>query len=152
MIELDVIKSLFVLRHGESKVNSIKEVGIVQMQDLAKRIREIAGDGPYCLLTSNNERGIQSAEVIARALSLPLDFERSKLLFEVADQKALQYIEDRRNKAQYLIAVGHHHFVDSFPRLFCRQEFGIDTNIRELLSGEGVNISIDSHAYELLAR
>ena len=97
-------------------------------------------------------RAIQSSKVIADELSLSQEFEKNDNLFDAANEKVLKLIDERRGRAPVLITLGHLDFVNSFPEMFYRKEFGEGVGIREISRGEAVHIDLEKRVYQIFPR
>lgn len=121
---------LVIVRHGHYDSNDqLSECGRVQIRELSKKLKSSINGSPLLILTSNQDRARQSAEILGSAFNV--GFEEYEILWSEGKHPedlpgALELIRSRKNDAEVIVLVTHYEYVEDFPRYFGKNELGVE--------------------------
>jgi broad specificity phosphatase PhoE len=161
------MKHLFVARHGDYDGDyRISNYGRQQMETLGKAIKQVLNGSSAYLVSSTAPRALDSSEILAVELGLPLEFERTPYIWSGnsapedshykrfdSNDKLVEFVNERKDKADGLIMVTHLEITDWFPYYFLKKELEIDNPINipdELPKGMAVHIDIGQRGCKII--
>ncbi|MBR9703955.1 histidine phosphatase family protein [Candidatus Pacearchaeota archaeon] len=171
------MKYLLLVRHGEYDEDngSLNKYGIGQIDRLIESLKEkIKFDSGY-VITSPIKRAVESSEIISKGLRITEPVEQVLYLsdagsypkkwngkevkscdvyyYEGDNSKVMKIIEDRKEKAELIVIVGHKDIIPNFARFFYKDLTRKDPD-REfhVRYGEGLLFDIEKKSFEKISQ
>jgi broad specificity phosphatase PhoE len=158
------MQKVILIRHGDRGEDyRLNKDGIKQAKLIAKSLMNIV-QGETSLISSSALRAIQTSEIIAKILSLPLNFERSDYLWGANDSPRSGYLKSGRNvyelanlievKAtkENLIVVSHLESTNDLATHYLSRYLDKDKPFRNISYGEGILIDFPLKIFEYLPK
>lgn len=125
-------KRLLTVRHGDYDSNmSLSDLGVKQIYGISAKILPLVKGKTAIILSSPEERAVQSAAIIACQLGLELQ-EHDVLWSESRHPEnfpeALKLVRSFMGKVDIIILVTHYEYVEYFPHYFAAEQ--LNTPIR----------------------
>ncbi len=146
------LSSFFVIRHGDySPRGELTSEGQRKMRDLGDKIKSIVEDSSVFILTSPEQRAVESSCVLADCLDCEIEetYELSEDNFEFYPETWKKIIKKYQDKSEALILVTHKPLISgTLPYSRFSKEFeGDRLEIRELEKAEGIYFDLSNKTY-----
>lgn len=159
------MKHLFIVRHEVcGRDNRVDYLGRRQMEALGKAMKEILNGGTSYLFSSSAPRALDSSSILTVELALPPEFEQVPYIWSGGDapsdsyyrcpddDRLMEIVNERRERADGLIMVTHEEVTRSFPSYFFKKGLGQDGLIGKISKGEAVHLDLEKRTYQILPR
>jgi broad specificity phosphatase PhoE len=158
------MKHLFVARHADYGADKIiNDSGREQIELLAKAMKEILKNSLTYIISSTARRALDSSQLLMVQLALPKidyipylwageDGPRDNYNKDSNNEKLMQFVNERRNKADCLIMMTHLDITDKFPNYFLKKEFDQNRRIEGITKGKAAHFDIEKRLYQIIPK
>lgn len=135
-----------IVRHGDYNSSyRLSERGQVQIETLGKMLKTHLTPGELAtILSSTAPRALDSSEVLAKVLGIPVVEPHLVLWSDNNHQEnfaeAYQLVNAVRRRAHLAILVTHYEYAEGFPSYLCERDLQLDVPYKEIGKGQGVLI------------
>ena len=138
---------LVIVRHGNyGDDDRLNDTGRKQMSEMAEKLRSFVGNMRTLVFSSPVDRAAEGAEIIAKALSVPLEMQEilcSERRHPHNYPGLLEMIRARQDEADCLILMTHLEYANGFADYFAKHEWdGVEVPYIGVAKGQGAILNI----------
>lgn len=156
------MQKVILIRHGDRGEDyHLNRDGILQAKLIAKNLANLV-KGETTIVSSSALRAIETSDIISKALSLALDYEKSDYLWSANDSPRSGYLRSGRNVYELanfvearatkdnLIVVSHLESVNDLAAHYLSRYLDKDKPFRNIGHGEGILINFPLKSFQYL--